>query len=290
MRGKFLRQVLNTRLETTSWIHDEYNDIAEILGERPYPSYNELARRIRSNSDVHYSGFETLRDIFSGDISEMLRLVRGMFSEVGQQSEWENGNADLPIPSETQNEVTRRYGGSFLNQIESIPENGERLRQIAEEFGKKSNQMLLEQDSKNQSGSPPFQAFRIEIRDSFSFESGPHLTEVARALRTDTASRPDQDELAEQAKSIYEDLLQYGIFLLDTRGKSIRGGAVPRLYLRRLLIPKFNLTPSQRDNISMEPAEFLYLLINPEGYDSTNFERPEDESILSYNNDSDSNS
>jgi len=286
-RDKFLKQVLNTRLETTSGIHSEYNDIYEILGERPYDSYNELARQIRSDSEVVYGGFETLRDMFSGDISEMLRLVRGMFFEAGSNTDWEKGHVTLPISAKEQNEVIRRYGGSFLNKVESIPESGEKLRKIAESFGRHSNQLLKTKDSKNQTGSPPFQAFRIEIRDSFSFESGDHLNEVATVLRRDTGRRPEKQEIAEMSESIYNDLLQYGIFLLDTRGKSIRGGAVPRLYLRRLLLPKFNLTPSQRDNISMEPAQFIYLLLNPEGYDASDFERPENESLSKYYDDPD---
>lgn len=286
-RNVFLKEVLNTRLEITKGIHQRYTDINDILGERPYDSYNDLARKIRSNSDVNYAGFETLRDMFSGDISEMLRLVRGMFENAGQYEEWEEGDIEIPIPPEEQNKVIKRYGGSFLNKIESIPETGERLREIAEVFGRHSNKLLLERNSKNQTGNPPFQAFRIEIRDSFSFESGQHLNEVLTVLRRDTSRRPDKEEVAEEAKSIYDDLLQYGILLLDTRGKSIRGGAVPRLYLRRLLLPKFNLTPSQRDNVSMEPAEFVYLLINPDGYDESDFERPESESLSEFYDDTD---
>ncbi|MFC7142597.1 hypothetical protein ACFQMA_22530 [Halosimplex aquaticum] len=289
-RNKFLMEVLNTRLETTKGIHSKYSDITDILGERPYESYNDLARKIRSDSDVNYAGFETLRDLFSGDISEMLRLVRGMFEEAGRYEDWEEGAIDLPIPPEKQNEVIKRYGGSFLNKIESIPETGERLREFAEVFGRNSNKLLMEKNSKNQTGNPPHQAFRIEIRDSFSFESGQHLNEVLTVLRRDTSRRPDKEEIAEEAQSIYDDLLQYGILLLDTRGKSIRGGAVPRLYLRRLLLPKFNLTPSQRDNVSMEPAEFVYMLINPEGYNESDFERPESESLSKYYNDTDESS
>lgn len=286
-RDKFLREVLNTRLETTSGIHSKYTDIHEILGGRPYDSYNDLARQLRSDSDVDYAGFETLRDMFSGDISEMLRLVRGMFNEVGQNKNWEEGSVEIPIPPEEQDEVIKRYGGSFLNKIESIPESGERLREVAEAFGRHANQLLMEKTSKNETGNPPFQAFRIEIRDSFSFDTEEHLNEVLRVLRKDTSRRPEKQDIAEEAESIYNDLLQYGIFLLDTRGKSIRGGAVPRLYLRRLLLPKFNLTPSQRDNVSLEPAEFVYLLANPEGYDASDFERSETESLSKFIDDSD---
>ena len=38
---------------------------------------------------------------------------------------------------------------------------------------------------------------------------------------------------------------------------------MPRLYLRRFLIPHFNLTFSTRDSIELEPSEFEAFLLNP---------------------------
>jgi hypothetical protein len=49
----------------------------------------------------------------------------------------------------------------------------------------------------------------------------------------------------------------------DARGKSIRGVVAPRLYLRKLLIPFFKLTPSRRDNIGLDAEDFLKLLDDP---------------------------
>lgn len=286
-RGKFLRDVINTRLQTTDGIHARYDDIYEVLGERPYDSYNDLARQIQSNSEVDYAGFETLRDIFSGDISEMLRLVRGMFNKIGRKEDWQKGEVPSPILPGEQDEVIRSYGGSFLNQVESIPETGKKLSTIAEVFGRHSNQLLMEKNSKNQSGNPPFQAFRIETRESFTFDSEEYLSEVADVLRKELSESPDKQDIAEEAESIYDDLIQYGIFLRDTRGKSIRGGAVPRLYLRRLLIPKFNLTPSMRDNVTMEPDEFIYFLTNPEEYRDSGYNESKNQSLFDYTDDVD---
>ncbi|MCK4734034.1 MAG: hypothetical protein KAT65_16400, partial [Methanophagales archaeon] len=128
----------------------------------------------------------------------------------------------------------------FLNKIESIPKYGQDLRKIAEAFGDVAHWYLKNRNSKNQEQLPPWQAFRIEIRDT-----------------------PD---LKDKHLEIYNELLHYGIFFRDIRGKSQRGAVAPRLYLRRLLIPTFLLTPSKRDNIGLNKDEFLQLLEDPEEF------------------------
>ena len=70
-----------------------------------------------------------------------------------------------------------------------------------------------------------------------------------------------------ELKELYDNLIRYSIFLIDVRGKSQRGAVVPRLYLRRLLIPTFKLTPSTRDSIRVEPNEFKTLLSDPDKFE-----------------------
>ena len=62
-------------------------------------------------------------------------------------------------------------------------------------------------------------------------------------------------------------MLRYSVFIEDTRGKSQRGKFVPRLYIRRSLIPQFNLTFSKRDSVRIEPWEFEELLSNPDKFE-----------------------
>ena len=68
---------------------------------------------------------------------------------------------------------------------------------------------------------------------------------------------------ADQLYEYYKGLIRYGVFIRDYRGKSVRGQAVPRLYLRGLLIPYFTLSFSKRDSISLNWEEFCKLLENP---------------------------
>jgi hypothetical protein len=83
-------------------------------------------------------------------------------------------------------------------------------------------------------------AFRLEIVDEFRL-----------------------DGLAEQ---IYRDLIRYGLFMVDNRGKSVRGAFVPRLYLRRLLLPFCTLALSKRDSVPLTCEQFRRLLLKPDAF------------------------
>ena len=81
-------------------------------------------------------------------------------------------------------------------------------------------------------------AFRIEIIDEFRIEG--------------------------LAREIYRDLVRYGLFMRDNRGKSVRGTFVPRLYLRRLLLPFCALALSKRDSVQLSCESFTQLLLEPD--------------------------
>lgn len=81
-------------------------------------------------------------------------------------------------------------------------------------------------------------AFRIEIVDEFRIDG--------------------------LAKEIFRDLIRYGLFMRDSRGRSIRGTFVPRLYLRRLLLPLCSLALSKRDSVMLTCKDFVELLLEPD--------------------------
>lgn len=146
----------------------------------------------------------------------------------------------MPIDPTQQNQAVKEMGNGFLNKIENIPNIGKHLRNVTEAFGDVAHWYLVNRTSKNDKQFPPWQAHRIEIRGSVNFD--------------------------DNSQEIYDNLLRYSIFIRDTRGKSQRGVVAPRLYLRRLLIPTFLLTPSKRDNIGLDEKQFIELLNNPENF------------------------
>lgn len=240
-RRSFLLDVINNRLEKAETTHRNYKKFEKILGKTPYQD-NQLARKIASGEHVHYHGIDTIIDLCSGDIGNILRLLRDIFAQVGGPDAFSKPKGvKIPIGHEIQDKAIREFGADFLNRIESFPENGRQLRKIAEAFGEIAHWYLCNKTSKNVKRRPQWQAFRIEVRDKMKFDN-PKLEEY------------------------YRDLLRYGVFVRDVKGKSIRGAVVPRLYLRRILIPTFRLTFSQRDNIGLEVEDFNTLLKDPEEF------------------------
>jgi hypothetical protein len=149
-----------------------------------------------------------------------------------------------PCPGiRTQNKSIREAAGNFLKNLRGIPGHGDRLVDVVTAFGNVAHSFLKFRDSANESGRPPHQATRIEPYESLT--------------------------LSNEAQKIYDDLLRYSVFIEDVRGKSRRGKVVPRLYLRRFLIPHFNLTLSLRDSIELEPRDFELFLLNPRQFEDT---------------------
>ncbi len=234
---KFLTELINNRLSKATNKYVQSGDIQKVLGHSP-KSYIDLAKKIRDpTKKVRYYGWELIVDFCSGDISIFLGLIRDIFSICKDKNKHV---CPEKIPIGIQDRAIRENASDFLMQIETIPDTGPQLKRIAEAFGMTAHWYLMNLNSGNVKQNPPKQAFKIEIREKL--------------------------QLDEKTRKIYDDLLKYGIFIRDVRGKSQRGAVVPRLYLRRLLIPTFKLTPSQRDNISIEAEEFKLLLTKPEEF------------------------
>jgi len=270
VKKKFLAGVVNTRLINTIGIHRNYQDIAKILGNSGR-SFNKLAieiRKAKAGKRVYYYGWDIVVELCSGDVVNTLRLIRDIISLVGGIKKFgEPDKIKLPLNKENrinnkggdrwQDQAIREIGNDFLNRVEAVPNVGKDLRKIAEAFGEVANWYLRNKNSKNQTRNPPWQAFRMEIRDTPYFED---------SLLQKAKEKYDLDKTvkAEELASLYKSLIKYGIFLRDIRGKSQRGAVIPRLYLRRLLIPTFLLTPNRRDNIGVELGEFFMLLSSPD--------------------------
>lgn len=271
----FLKHLVNSRFENTQdW---GITDIGDLLGD-PREDYNDAALTLRKESGprakkFEYHGFSTLSDLCSGDIAQMLLVLRDMVDQAGGPSEFKNREkATLPISPRLQDAAISRLGGQFLERVERIRhvdeamkdrlygyaethssvrsgltkedyELGPHLRRITQAIGNVARWELENLDSPNQGRRPPKQPSRIEIKTLQAFP-------------------------AEELRIIYHELLRYSILIRDLRGKSLKGIVVPRLQIRRLLVPKFRLTFSARDNIGLSMQEFFLMLSNPEAWEA----------------------
>lgn len=221
--------------------------LEELLGSNREQSQNDHARQIRQSALGRGSkpilwGKETLCQLCSGDIHYLIGLVRDMVITAGGDAEIVKSTVTPRVPKDVQNQEIRTAAGAFLKSLTGIVKHGDRLKRIVEAFGTVAYTHLLYRDAPNQGEqtSIPKQATRIEPLE--------------------------EPKLSPDAQRIYSELLRYSVFIEDVRGKSRRGGDVSRLYLRRLLIPHFNLTFSRRDSIELEPSQIEVLLNDPETF------------------------
>lgn len=217
-------------------------ELSELLGNNEESNFNENARQLREGKKTEFWGEEVLCRLCSGDIHYLISLVGDMVSQSGGPAEFVKTKTGPRIPARLQNKAIRDAAGTFLKNLRSIPRHGEALVAIVSAFGTVAHAYLRHKDCSNDTGNPPWQASRIEPYEPFV--------------------------LSPKAQLLYDELLRYSVFIEDIRGKSRRGKIVPRLYLRRFLIPHFNLTFSMRDSIELEPSEFEGFLLGPAEFEN----------------------
>jgi len=248
---QFLEDIFDKRFSAI----DDYpvKNLKSLLGDNAqnqYKNMNEMAFYIRDKrKSPILGGKDILSDLCSGDIHYIISLVSNMVKNAGDR-EGLIALGDKPINYFHQNKAIREEAGNFLKNLVRLP-GGERLGAIVNAFGDVAHQYLLHRNSKNKDRNPPHQASRIE-----PFE---------------------QLNLTPDAKQVYDDLLRYSVFIEDIRGKSRRGDIVPRLYLRRFLVPYFNLTFSTRDSVQVELDELELLLLQPREFRKRMLKKKHDE-------------
>jgi hypothetical protein len=239
---------------------EDENNIAKL------PVSAESQRRGASRPRALYHGCEVFADLWSGDTRTMIQVVQELV-DTGTSSQ---SGTPVPIDNDLQDSVLRRRGGQWLDaQSRNQPTDqaafkkslktyqtanpgyevtagsyGGHLKAVVEAFVKIARQLLVSPMYKIQRGKEfrevPRMAFRIEVTDEFRIDG--------------------------LASEIYKDLIRYGMFMRDARGKSVRGAFVPRLYLRRLLLPYATLAMSKRDSVQMNCEWFRRLLLEPDKF------------------------
>lgn len=237
----FLEDVFRRRLAGTQGAFPAA-ELEELVGTNKAHNNNEDARLIRDGQKIALWGKEILCHLCSGDIHYVISLVGDMVKIAGGTQAISQTAGEFKIPAATQNRAIREAAGGFLRNLRSVPKHGDQLVGIVEAFGSVAHSYLKFRNSKNEENSTPHQASRIEPYEPFN--------------------------LSEEAQKLYDELLRYSVFIEDSRGKSRRGRVVPRLYLRRFLIPHFNLSFSTRDSVELEPTLFESFLLRPKDFET----------------------
>lgn len=248
---KFLKDVFARRFQAVE--NYPVSTLEELVGTNPKLSSIKIANSIRKGDKPELWGKEVLGKLCSGDIFYVINLVKRMVASAGSNADLAAIDTSPKISKADQRRAIREEAGNFLNHVRGM-KDGERLVQIVTAFGNVAHSYLKFRNSKDRKGNPPYLASRIEPIEELNF--------------------------CRDAQKIYEQLLRYSLFIEDPRGKSITGRVVPRLYLRRALLPHFNLAFSKRDSIRLRNEDFELLLLNPKKFEQDNQVRePEDDQM-----------
>lgn len=247
-----LKYLTATREEKINFIEDVFlrrfqaiknypvSNLDELIGSYKI-SGNDVAEKLKAKGKPDMWGKDVLMELCSGDIFYIISLVHRMVLESGGMEGLKKNQESPKINKGNQKKAIRAEAGSFLSSVRRLKTNGEHLVAVVTAFGNVAYSYLKFQRSRNEERNPPYQASRIEPYEELCIN--------------------------EEAQKVYSDLLRYSLFIEDYRGKSRRGKVVPRLYLRRLLLPHFNLTFNTRDSIGMETAEMESLLLRPKDFE-----------------------
>jgi len=291
-RLSFLDAVLSKRISSDNRIPTTCNNLRHLLGRLDL-SKTEFARRLRiksteqeevpaeitgrsqrrgrSRGRVLYYGDEVFADLWSGDTRTMIQLATDVIDHASQPSFSASRPPEIAVPIDRtiQDRAFRDRGGEWLNsntrneatnpdavrgavaQMKASDPGftltgmyGDHLKAIVEAFVSAARSLLLGPtyaiEEEGRIREVPRMAFRIEIVDDFRLDG--------------------------LAQELYRDLIRYGLFMRDNRGKSVRGAFVPRLYLRRLLLPYAALALSKRDSVPLSCAHFVEMLLRPDRF------------------------
>ncbi len=282
-RDSFLSEIFEKRLSSDQRIAPAGRTLDGLLG-RLGMSKTAFARMLRSEQEqpesmkagalrgatrrnALYHGSDVFGCLWSGDTRLMIQLMQDIVDTGGPS---DRVALIERIHDEDQDRAFRNRGSQWLDmQTRNQPSDpktvksllnaltridtayllaggtyGSHLKAIVEAFKDAARMELLGPVYvMKENGRPrevPKMAFRIEITDEFRLDG--------------------------LAAEFYRDLIRYGLFLRDARGKSVRGAMVPRLYLRRLLLPYCVLALSKRDSVTMSCEWFRKLLLTPDRF------------------------
>jgi hypothetical protein len=285
-RQSFLNDIFSKRMARDPRLGDEVRTLPTLLGSLGM-SKTAFARLLRSESSENpaafqhqsqlrgaakkkalYCGQDVFTALWSGDTRLMIQLMQDVVDAEITRSTPQF--MSITVSGETQDRVFRNRGGQWLEQQRrNLPTDQKQFDQSVEEHIKDHPEFSLSGSSFGSHLKAIVEAFKTAARAELlgstyvMIENGRKREVPRMAFRIEIT---DEFRLSEMAAVIYRDLIRYGIFMRDARGKSIRGAMVPRLYLRRLLLPYCVLPLSKRDSVSMSCEWFIKLLLEPDRF------------------------
>jgi hypothetical protein len=197
----------------------------------------------------------------------MIQLISDVIDQAAGSTKPGGAPINVPVEAPIQDRAFRNRGGEWLNShTRNEPTDPPRMRRALEKIRAENPKFELS-GGYGDHLKAVVEAFvaaatNLLLGPTYIITEGARPREVPRmAFRLEIVDEFRIDGLAQE---IYRDLIRYGLFMRDNRGKSVRGAFVPRLYLRRLLLPYCTLALSKRDSVSLSCDQFRQLLLQPD--------------------------
>lgn len=287
-RLSFLREVFSRRLALDPRVAAHATTLGALLGtlgvtktefarrlrlthqqrspDEQVPVSGESQRRGRSRGRVLYHGEDVFANLWSGDTRTMIQLVTDVIDQAPQV---DGRLSASPVDATVQDRAFRNRGGEWLNShTRNEPTNPKVVKRAIEELRTERGNFGL----KGQYGDHLKAIVEAFVGAATQLLAGPTYTIREGGTRREVPRMAFRIEIVDEfrvdglALEIYRDLIRYGLFMRDSRGKSVRGAFVPRLYLRRLLLPYCTLALSKRDSVQMSCSDFVRLLLEPDEF------------------------
>lgn len=203
---------------------------------------------------TYYHGWDTICDLCTGDVSNILELLHRIYEECGIRPD-----STAQIEDRRQNAVIEAYSQQYISKIKGIPKYGEKLFKLVNAFGNMSASFLREYPWINRGPNrlDPYQVIRIEMDEAY--------TDFAQGLL-------EIDHLSNRAIMKYNEstilwmlLQRYCIFIDAHERRSRRNTLASKVILRRIFCPAFRISLTNSECYTIRQQVWQAFCTDPEG-------------------------
>ena len=271
---KFLKEIIDKRLELCQYS----GKIQDIIGPSEYfdgtlaralkheaESRRMLRQNMEKNAPAHlveqdiereleqipergkcyYHGWETICQLCTGDISNILEILSRMYEQCNVTKTQKEC-----ISPRMQNSVIEMYSQQHIEKIKTVPQYGEALFAIVNAFGSMSGRLLREHEWINRGGNrrDPYQLIRIEMDEGKDIDLGLYGASEA-----------------ELHIKLWILLQRYSIFIDAEKSRSRRNTLASKVILRRIFCPAFRIALTNSESYTINKNAWATFCADPQG-------------------------
>lgn len=211
----------------------------------------------QEGSMVYYHGWDTICNLCTGDVSNILELLDRMYSQCQV-----NCTKATRIPAAQQDSVIQSYSRQYIGKIKGIPKYGEKLFQIVEAFGTMIARLLREYPwlSRGVDRKDPFRMIRIELDEGFVAESQ-SLVDTDLSVVASSPLTPSQE-----ASVLWMLLQRHSLFIDAEKTRSRRNTLASKAILRRVFCPAFRAPLVSSESFTVDKALWQRFCFEPSNF------------------------